>query len=117
VSDELERVLAQLAREYVAQAPSRLDELRKAVAAFRAGEPGAINSLSILFHRLAGSGGSYGFPAVSEIGRSTERWLKSDPPPRPDQASRLDEAVAQLARCFDEAAAKQAENGETQPPS
>lgn len=103
MSEELEQVLAQLRREYVAESPTRLEELRKDVAAFRAGEPDAIRSLIILFHRMAGSGGSYGFPEVSEIGRSMERWLKSEPAPGPDQAERLDQAVAQLARCFNEA--------------
>jgi diguanylate cyclase (GGDEF)-like protein len=103
VSDELELVLAQLRREYVAESPARLEELRKDVAAFRAGEPDAIKSLIVLFHRLAGSGGSYGFPSVSEIGRNMERWLKSDPPPGPDQADTLDDAVEQLARSFNRA--------------
>ena len=105
VSDELEQVLAQLRREYVAESPARLAEFRKDVAAFRAGEPDASKSLLILFHRLAGSGGSYGFPEISEIGRSMERWLKSTPPPGPDQAGKLDEAVDQLAKTFDLAGA------------
>jgi diguanylate cyclase (GGDEF)-like protein len=103
VSDELEVVLAQLRREYVADSPARLAELRKDIAAFRAGEPDAAGSLRVLFHRLAGSGGSYGFPAVSEIGRRMERWLKSAPPPGPDQAAKLDEAVEQLATEFNRA--------------
>jgi diguanylate cyclase (GGDEF)-like protein len=32
-----------------------------------------------------------------------ERWLKATPPPGPDQAARLDEAVEELARCFNQA--------------
>jgi diguanylate cyclase (GGDEF)-like protein len=106
VSEELEQVLAQLRREYVAESPIRLEELRKDVAAFRTGEPDASRSLMIIFHRLAGSGGSYGFPAISEIGRTMERWLKSDPPPGPDQAARLDQAVEELAAAFDRAGAE-----------
>ena len=106
MSEELEQVLAQLRREYVAESPARIEELRKDVAAFRAGEPDAIKSLAILFHRLAGSGGSYGFPEISEIGRSMERWLKSTPPPGPEQAAKLDEAVDRLARSFKHAGAQ-----------
>jgi diguanylate cyclase (GGDEF)-like protein len=105
VSEELELVLAQLRREYVAESPTRLEELRKDIAAFRAGEPDASKSLIILFHRLAGSGGSYGFPAISEIGKRMERWLKSDPPPAPDQSGTLDDAVEQLVKAFDQAGA------------
>jgi len=37
MSDDLTRVLQQLRREYVAEAPVRLQELRKDIAAFRAG--------------------------------------------------------------------------------
>ena len=103
MSEELEQVLAQLRREYVAESPARLEELRKYVAAFRAGEPDARQSLIVHFHRLAGSGGSYGFPEISELGRSMERWLKSTPPPGPEQAARLDEAVDQLTRSFNRA--------------
>jgi diguanylate cyclase (GGDEF)-like protein len=103
VSEELELVLAQLRREYVAESPTRLEELRKDIAAFRAGEPDAIKSLIVLFHRLAGSGGSYGFPGISEVGKSMERWLKSDPPPGPADAEKLDQAVDQLALAFNQA--------------
>jgi HPt (histidine-containing phosphotransfer) domain-containing protein len=102
VSEELEQVLSQLRREYLAESPARLAELRRLIAAFRAGDPDASQSLIILFHRLAGSGGSYGFPEISEIGRTMERWLKSTPPPGPEQAGKLEEAVEQLARNFDQ---------------
>lgn len=117
MSDELELVLAQLRREYVAESPARLEELRKDIAAFRAGEPDAIKSLIILFHRLAGSGGSYGFPAISEVGRNMERWLKSKPPPGPDQSAKLDEAVDQLAREFNRAGERLSGETTAVPPS
>ena len=102
VSEELEQVLSQLRREYLAESPARLAELRKHVAAFRAGDPDASQVLVILFHRLAGSGGSYGFPEISEIGQSMERWLRSTPPPGPEQAGTLEEAVERLTRNFDQ---------------
>ncbi len=102
MSEDLAQVLAQLRREYVADSPTRMAELRKDVAAFRAGEPDAIKSLIILFHRLAGSGGSYGFPEVSEIGQTMERWLKTDPPPSAGDAGRLDDAIDRLAACFNQ---------------
>ena len=117
MSDELELVLAQLRREYIADSPTRLEELRKDVAAFRAGEPDAVNSLIVLFHRLAGSGGSYGFPAISEIGRSMERWLKGTPPPGPDQAPTLDQAIDRLAREFDQAGDRISDATGAVPPS
>lgn len=117
MSEELEQVLAQLRQEYVAESPTRLEELRKYVSAFRAGEPDASQSLIVLFHRLAGSGGSYGFPEISEIGRNMERWLKSIPPPGPDQAATLDEAVERLAGSFNQAGNGLGSDSAAVPPS
>ena len=69
MKDPLQGALAELKREYLYDAPGRLAELRKDVAAFRAGEADATQSLIGRFHRLAGSGGSYGFPEITEIAR------------------------------------------------
>ncbi|MGE3525884.1 MAG: diguanylate cyclase, partial [Gemmatimonadales bacterium] len=106
MSDELERALDALRREYLTEAPIRIAELRKDGGAFRAGEGGALGSLITRFHRLAGSGGSYGFPEVSEIAREAERFLKSDPPPGPSDAAFVDDAVARLAAAFNRAGAR-----------
>ena len=84
VKDDLEKVLAALRREYIADGPARLAELRKDLAAFMAGEPDAAESLKSRFHRLAGSGGSYGFEEISVISREVEQWLKADRRGRPD---------------------------------
>ncbi len=54
------------------------------------------------FHRLAGSGGSYGFPRVTEIARSMEHWIVSETPPTPADADRFDQAVEELGTAFDE---------------
>lgn len=105
MSDALNDALAELRREYLSEAPARLAELRKDVAAFRAGEPDAAQSLIRRFHRLAGSGGSYGFPEVSEISREAERWLRDEGPlPTEINAVRLEEMVDRLSATFDAAA-------------
>jgi len=103
--DPLNDALAELRREYLFDAPGRLAELRKDVAAFRAGEPDAVLSLIRRFHRLAGSGGSYGFPDISEIARGGERWLKTETPaPSEVGAGKLTDLVDRLAEAFDAAA-------------
>jgi hypothetical protein len=117
VSEELEEVLARLRREYVAASPIRLQEMRKDVAAFLAGESDAIKSLIVHFHHLGGSGVSHGYPQISEIARPMEGWLKSDPPPAPEQAARLDEAVKRLAESFDRAGVELAGKAPALPPS
>ncbi len=105
MTDALNAALAELRREYLFDSPGRLAELRKDVAAFRAGETDAVPSLIQRFHRLSGSGGSYGFPEISEIARGGERWLKQDaPPPGEVAAVRLEELVDRLAAAFDGAA-------------
>lgn len=105
MTDPLNDALAELRREYLFDAPGRLAELRKDVAAFRAAESDAVLSLSRRFHKLSGSGGSYGFPEISEIARGGERWLKTETPmPSDPAAARLEEIVDRLAAAFDTAA-------------
>jgi diguanylate cyclase (GGDEF)-like protein len=105
MTDPLNTALAELRREYLFDVPGRLAELRKDVAAFRAGETDAVQSLVGRFHRLAGSGGSYGFPEISEIARGGERWLQTEQPaPGEVAAKRLEELVDRLAAAFDTAA-------------
>jgi len=103
MSDALNDALAELRREYLFDAPGRLAELRKDAAAFRAGEADAAASLQGRLHRLAGSGGSYGFPAVSDIAREGEKLLKQEPAD-PAAADRIDRVVDRLAEAFDAAA-------------
>lgn len=99
--DDLEQVLAALRRDYLAEAPSRIRELQKDAAALRAGEPDAVASLRTRFHRLAGSGGSYGFPEVSAIAREMEQWLNNTPSVGPDDADRVDQAIGRIGEAFD----------------
>ncbi len=95
----------ELRREYLAEAPARLSELRKDLAAFGAGEAGAANSLKVRFHRLAGSGGSYGFPDISGLARTAERWIVENPLPDPAGVAHLEAAISDLAAIFDQGAA------------
>lgn len=104
MTDALNDALAELRREYLLDAPARLAELRKDVGAFRASEPDAAQSLVGRFHRLAGSGGSYGFPDVTTIAREGENWLKTGPAVNEVNAARLDDLVDRLSASFDSAA-------------
>jgi len=95
MSDPLDDAFLELQREYLDEFPARLDELRSDAAAFRAGQPEAGALLKTRFHRLAGSGGSYGFPEISEVARATEHWLATSPPA--SEATKVDEAIDRLA--------------------
>jgi diguanylate cyclase (GGDEF)-like protein len=107
MSDDLDpqdEFFQQLRREYLAEAPARLDELRKDLAAAAAREPEALASLRSRFHKLAGSGGSYGFPAITEASRLGEHWLLDNPEPRDDGFAWLGAVVGRIATAFEDAA-------------
>jgi diguanylate cyclase (GGDEF)-like protein len=103
MSDPLDDALIELQREYLAEFPERLEELRADISAFRALRPEAAASLKTRFHRLAGSGGSYGFPEISIVAREMEQWMAAKP--APGEAPRLDAAVDRLAALFRQAQA------------
>ncbi len=92
-----------LQREYLADAPARLADLRKDLAAFRTGEPDALESLRRRFHQLAGSGGSYGFPRVTEISRTMEHRILTPPPLAINDADLIEQAIQDLKQAFDQA--------------
>lgn len=100
-----EELFQELQREYLAEAPARLAELRKDLTAIVGGEADAAASLRLRFHRLAGSGGSYGFPQISVESRALEQWLVAHPTPRSAECAHLEEGIAKIAAAFDEAAA------------
>jgi len=104
MTDPLDDAMLELQREYLAEFPERLEELRTDIAAFRALRPEAAASLKTHFHRLAGSGGSYGFPEISLVAREMEQWMATKP--APGEAPRLDDAVERLAALFRQAQAK-----------
>lgn len=96
MTEPVDEAFLELQREYLAEFPIRLEELRADLAAFRAGQAEASASLRMRFHRLAGSGGSHGFPEISEVARGLELWLAELPPA--SEAGRLQEGIERLAK-------------------
>jgi len=100
----MEEYLVELRREYLIEAPARLGELQKDLAAIRAGEPEALDSLRSRFHKLAGSGGSYGFPAITTASREAEEWLAEHSDPDAEGFAYLEAAISRVAAAFDDGA-------------
>ena len=98
--EPFEKAFDQLRRDYLGESAHRLEELRGDLDAFRGGAPGSLQALRTRFHRLVGSGGSYGFPEISSAAREAERWLGSDPPPSPDDADTVEGVIERLAVLF-----------------
>ena len=69
MGDPLSSAFLELQRGYLASMPERLEELRSDVATIREGNIEAVDSLKARLHRLAGSGGSFGFLDLSAIAR------------------------------------------------
>jgi HPt (histidine-containing phosphotransfer) domain-containing protein len=86
--DDVDRSLAELSALYAAELPGliqRLDEL----AAGAARSPDDARAVRVAAHRLRGTAGSYGFPAVGEAAGRIEDALEGD-------LSRLPELVRAL---------------------
>jgi diguanylate cyclase (GGDEF)-like protein len=97
-----EGIFLELQREYLAELPECLDEIRHDISAFAAGDPDAAPLLRTRFHRLAGSGGSYGFPELSAIARELELWIAGSPPAA--ESARLEQGLERLAAAVRQAA-------------
>jgi diguanylate cyclase (GGDEF)-like protein len=94
MSDALhDEAYRELQREYLTELPVAIADLRKSIEAYRRGED-VVGELKTGFHRLAGSGGSYGFPEISDIARAAEHSVGSSP--LPAGADQLEEAVRRL---------------------
>jgi chemotaxis protein histidine kinase CheA len=74
--DLLAQQLLQLRREYLADSVKRVEELRALQAALAGDQQTVLVRLRQAFHKLAGSGGSYGFPAVSSRSREGEAMIQ-----------------------------------------
>ena len=98
MTDAVDDAFRALQVEYLASLPDRLDELRADLAGLRTGKPDAGPALRVRLHRLAGSGGSYGFVRLSALAREAERWLAANADLRDiDQLERILDRLSQAA--------------------
>jgi diguanylate cyclase (GGDEF)-like protein len=75
MTERVDSMLLALQREYLSSIPARLNELRAGIQSMARGLGDGGATLRGHLHRLAGSGGSYGFTELSAIAREAERWL------------------------------------------
>ena len=102
--DLLAQQLQQLRREYLLDSSKRLEELRQLRARVADNDRNALAGLHQAFHRLAGSGGSYGFPAVTATSREGERVVKrleaAGGPLAPGDVDAIDRCIDGVAGAF-----------------
>jgi len=99
MSESLESLMSRLQAEYLDEIPSRLDGLRTELAAFDKMQKGAGERLAVLFHRLAGSAGAYGFGGVTACCRRAEQVLEASPP-SPKQVVELQDLITAIEEAF-----------------
>ena len=103
MTEPVDPALLALQQEYVASLPLRIQELKADLESWSQGSTEAAGSLRSRLHRLAGSGGSYGFAEISAIAREAERWLGANPATRePAELMPLLERLTLAARAAKE---------------
>ena len=107
--DALAAQLKALRHEYLTDSTRRVEELRRLLERLTAGERAALAELRQALHRLAGSGGSYGFPMVSSRSRDGEQLAvklsAGDAALDPASLASLGACVEDVARAFADALA------------
>jgi HPt (histidine-containing phosphotransfer) domain-containing protein len=106
MSDPVADALRSLRRAYLDEAPARVAELRRAAAGLPDRDEAAETTLATLLHRLAGSGGAYGFPAVSVTARELERVVRSEPTWTADRLAELEAGIGRIEAEFGRAASE-----------
>ncbi len=107
-SDAFLSALEELRKEYLSRWPEKRERFEELLRDFGKSGPDILKELRTEFHRLAGSGGSYGLPAVSKVGSEAETFLDSLPGPEggvPEEAgARIRDYVQALEKIFSDAA-------------
>jgi len=97
--DSLQELMTRLRRDYLGEIPARIQDLRRTAEEWLAGgEPEP--QLPVLFHRLAGSAGAYGYTEVSLICRTAERFVSAKPGRNAETAAKLEAAIRAVEETF-----------------
>jgi chemotaxis protein histidine kinase CheA len=91
-----------LRQEYLEGARRRMDELRQLVEAALT-DPSAVARIRMLAHNLRGSGGFYGFTAISEAAAELEELALSILEGRPAAVGALPAAARRLVQAVETA--------------
>lgn len=106
-SDEhLAAAISALRTQYLAESPKRVAELWSEFARVQNGDTAALERLRTLVHRLAGSGGAYGLPDVTDRARAADQFCRgplSGTPGGAVDVAQLRTLIQRIADAFHEA--------------
>lgn len=91
--------MSRLQAEYLNEIPQRLEELRTVLSEYAKEQAGAGKRLHVLFHRLAGSAGAYGFGGVTDCCRTAEGMLQGPASP-PEVTQQLKSLIEKIEETF-----------------
>jgi hypothetical protein len=107
--DALERALRELRAEYLAEATQRAAELWSALARVQNGDAGGLDALRMRVHRLAGSGGGYGFAEITRTAQDADAFCREviarGGAPSAADLARLQQLIQGVAGALDRAQA------------
>lgn len=105
--EKLAAALRELRADYLADAPRKMAELWTAYARVQNEGAASLDGLRLLVHRLAGTGSSYGLPAVTERARDADQscrlLIEAGAPLTPEDSQRLRRLVQGIADAFQDA--------------
>lgn len=89
--------LHEVRKVYLESAPQKLHDLERAIDGLESNPASRAHErrLRLLLHNLIGSGGSYGFPAVTE----TAAWMSKSLSRRQDDSLPIDPDIVSDLRC------------------
>ena len=103
--EQLAAAISALRTQYLAESPKRVAELWTEFARVQNGDAAALERLRMLVHRLAGSGGAYGLPDVTDRARAADQFCREalSAPPGTAVVAQLRLLIQRIADAFHEA--------------
>lgn len=72
MSADLNELLKSLQRDYLAELPAKIARIEAVLSPPSGADPSALTDLRVAFHKLKGTGQTYGLPEVSELSACAE---------------------------------------------
>lgn len=77
---DAEKIISDLAEEYVGKLAEDIDEVERLGERFREDrDPASLDRLFSLIHNMRGQGTTFGYPLITEIGRNFCRYVRERP--------------------------------------
>lgn len=98
-----DRIVQQMAAEYVEKLAGDIAEMKRLAAAYRTSPtPETLDALFRLIHNMRGQGATFGFPLITEIGRNFCRYVRERPKGTAVNDDLIDQHVKAMQVVYDQ---------------